>query len=198
MRSERIQISTNERLEVVEITDRVSAAIPPDATGTATVFVEHTTAAVTVNEAESRLLGDFETALGDFVPGDGWAHDQIDDNADAHVRAMLVGPSVTLPVAEGILKLGTWQSVLLVECDGPRGAGHRLRGSLPASAGRPVYGFQHDAFGQAPALAGFLLANLGQTLRRDALILPQRVDHFEYVRQFLDVAALGVLLNFLA
>ena len=75
---------------------------------------------MTVNEAESRLLGDFETALGDFVPDDGWAHDQIDDNADAHVRAMLVGPSVTLPVAEGILKLGTWQSVLLVECDGPR------------------------------------------------------------------------------
>ena len=49
-----------------------------------------------------------------------WQHDQIDDNADAHVRALLVGPEVTVPVDEGSLDMGTWQSVLLVECDGPR------------------------------------------------------------------------------
>ena len=115
-----LTVQTDERLAVVDITDRVASAIPADASGTATVFVRHTTAGVAVNEAESRLLGDFEAALADIVPDEGWAHDEIDDNADAHVRALLVGASETIPVADGSLALGTWQSVLFVECDGPR------------------------------------------------------------------------------
>lgn len=113
-------VATEERLTAVDVTDRVEAALPDDASGTATVFVEHTTAGVAVNEAESRLLSDFERALSDLVPDEGWAHDRIDDNADSHVRALLVGASETVPVEEGALALGTWQSVLLVECDGPR------------------------------------------------------------------------------
>jgi secondary thiamine-phosphate synthase enzyme len=104
----------------VDITDRVTDALPPDASGTATVIVSHTTAGIALNEAESRLLGDFETALEELVPDDGWAHDEIDDNADSHIRALLVGASETVPVEDGSLALGTWQSVLLVECDGPR------------------------------------------------------------------------------
>jgi secondary thiamine-phosphate synthase enzyme len=113
-------VSTDARLSVVDVTDQVVEAVPADADGTVTVFVEHTTAGVTINEAESRLLGDFERALAEIVPADGWAHDEIDDNADAHIRAMLVGPGETIPVEDGSLALGTWQSVLLVECDGPR------------------------------------------------------------------------------
>jgi secondary thiamine-phosphate synthase enzyme len=113
-------VSTDERLSVVDVTDRVREALPADAAGTATVHVDHTTAAVTVNEAEPRLLGDFESALSELVPDEGWDHDELDGNADAHVRAMFVGPSVTVPVADGQPDLGTWQSVLLVECDGPR------------------------------------------------------------------------------
>jgi secondary thiamine-phosphate synthase enzyme len=113
-------VSTDERLSVVDVTDRVREALPADAGGAATVHVDHTTAAVTVNEAEPRLLGDFETALSELVSDEGWDHDALDGNADAHVRAMLVGPSVTVPVAGGQPDLGTWQSVLLVECDGPR------------------------------------------------------------------------------
>jgi secondary thiamine-phosphate synthase enzyme len=113
-------VSTEERLSVVDVTDRVTSALPGDADGVATVHVDHTTAAVTVNEAEPRLLGDFEAALSELVPDEGWDHDALDGNADAHVRAMLVGPSVTVPVSGGQPELGTWQSVLLVECDGPR------------------------------------------------------------------------------
>jgi secondary thiamine-phosphate synthase enzyme len=113
-------VSTDARLSVVDVTDQVVEAVPAEADGTVTVFVEHTTAGVTINEAESRLLGDFERALAEIVPADGWAHDEIDDNADAHIRAMLVGPGETIPVEDGSLALGTWQSVLLVECDGPR------------------------------------------------------------------------------
>lgn len=113
-------VSTDDRLAITDITDRVEQALPTDATGTATVFVEHTTAGIAVNEAEPRLLGDFEDALAQLVPDEGWAHDDIDDNADAHVRSLLVGPGETVPVDDGSLALGTWQSVLLVECDGPR------------------------------------------------------------------------------
>lgn len=115
-----ITVETSQRTDVIDITDRIVAALPDDANGIATIFVRHTTAAITVNEAESRLLGDLASALSDLVPDDGWDHDAIDDNADSHVRAMLVGPSETVPVSNGDLDLGTWQSVLLVECDGPR------------------------------------------------------------------------------
>lgn len=113
-------VDTMERLGVIDVTAQVEAAVEDQATGTVTVFVQHTTAGVTVNEAESRLLADFETALADLVDDDGWRHDEIDDNADSHVRSMLVGPSVSFPVVDGRLQLGTWQSVLFVECDGPR------------------------------------------------------------------------------
>ena len=98
----------------------MAAALPDDASGVCTVFSQHTTMGVVVNEAESRLMGDLADGLDHLVPDDGWRHDQIDDNADSHVRAMLVGESVTVPVDGGDLQLGRWQSILAVECDGPR------------------------------------------------------------------------------
>jgi len=113
-------VETDRQTHAVDVTDRVATALPESASGTATVFVRHTTAGVTVNEAESNLLGDVETFLEEAVDDGGWDHDRLDDNADGHLRAMLVGPSVTVPVEDGSLQLGTWQSVLLVECDGPR------------------------------------------------------------------------------
>ncbi|WP_340099215.1 secondary thiamine-phosphate synthase enzyme YjbQ [Salinibaculum salinum] len=113
-------VSTDDRLTVVNITDRVEEELSADASGTATVFVEHTTAAIVVNEAEQRLLSDFEDALAELVQDEGWAHDDIDDNADSHIRSLLLGPGETIPVEDGQVALGTWQSVLLVECDGPR------------------------------------------------------------------------------
>ena len=114
------EVSTDERVTTVDLTDRVTDAVPTEASGTCTVFVQHTTAGVSVNEAEPRLLSDIERALSEIVPESGWDHDEIDDNADAHLRSMLLGRDVTVPVADGDLVLGTWQSVLLVECDGPR------------------------------------------------------------------------------
>jgi len=105
---------------VVDVTDRVDAAVPEDASGTITVFVDHTTAGVVINEAEPRLRDDVRTFLGGVVSDDGWAHDRLDGNADSHLRALLLGPSETIPIEDGALSLGRWQSVLLVECDGPR------------------------------------------------------------------------------
>lgn len=114
------EIRTDERVTTVDITDEVADALPADVSGTCTVFVRHTTAAVSVNEAEPRLRSDIERAVADLVPESGWSHDELDGNADAHLRSMLLGRDVTLPVVNGDLDLGTWQSVLLVECDGPR------------------------------------------------------------------------------
>ena len=119
----RFTVSTDERLTVVDVTDRVADALDTlDAAGerVCTVFVEHTTAGVVVNEAESRLLGDVETFLGSVVPDEGWDHDRLDGNADSHLRALLLGNSASVPVVDGDLALGRWQSILLVECDGPR------------------------------------------------------------------------------
>jgi secondary thiamine-phosphate synthase enzyme len=111
-------VSTDARLDIVDVTDRVAAAVEGE--GTATVFVDHTTAGVVINEAEPRLLDDVRTFLADLVPDDGWRHDELDGNADSHLRAMLLGPSAAVPVVDGEPELGRWQSVLLVECDGPR------------------------------------------------------------------------------
>jgi secondary thiamine-phosphate synthase enzyme len=116
----RFDVSTDRRTQVVDVTDRVREAVPDGHDGTCTVYVRHTTAGIVVNEAELRLLADVERFVSDLAPDDGWRHDEIDDNADSHLRALLLGPSVTLPVRNGRIDLGTWQSVLLVECDGPR------------------------------------------------------------------------------
>jgi secondary thiamine-phosphate synthase enzyme len=119
----RFTVSTDERLTVVDVTARVVDALDTlDVAGerVCTVFVEHTTAGVVVNEAESRLLDDVETFLGSVVPDEGWDHDQLDGNADSHLRALLLGNSASVPVVDGDLALGRWQSILLVECDGPR------------------------------------------------------------------------------
>jgi secondary thiamine-phosphate synthase enzyme len=120
MGTTRFTVESDAHTDVIDITERVRDVIPEDAEGTCTMFVRHTTAGITVNEAEPRLLGDLGDALGSLIPDTGWDHDELDGNADSHVRAMVVGPSETIPVRDGDLDVGTWQSVLLVDCDGPR------------------------------------------------------------------------------
>lgn len=117
-----IEVTTSKRVDLIDVTAEVADEVPSDLdSGLCHVFVEHTTAGVVVNEAEGRLLSDIEDLLVDLVPQQGgYEHDQIDNNADGHLRALLLGESVTVPVVDGDLALGTWQSVLLVECDGPQ------------------------------------------------------------------------------
>jgi len=116
------QVETTDRLDVVDVTAEVEDRVPADIErGVCTVFVQHTTAGVVVNEAEQRLLGDVESHLRELVPDeDGYAHDALDGNADSHLRTLLLDESVSVPVRDGALALGTWQSVLLIDCDGPR------------------------------------------------------------------------------
>lgn len=114
-------VETDAWLTTVDVTDRIADAVPDDLeSGTVTAFVQHTTAGLLVQETEPRLRDDLESFFRELVPDEGHAHDQLDGNADSHLRAALVGPDVTIPVKDGELALGTWQSVLFVECDGPR------------------------------------------------------------------------------
>lgn len=116
-----IQVETRDRFDIVDVTERVENSIMPVDRGICTVFVQHTTAALIINETESGLRSDIEQALTQLIPDDAtYAHDQIDDNAAAHLRSMLLGASISIPILDGSLALGTWQSILLVECDGPR------------------------------------------------------------------------------
>jgi secondary thiamine-phosphate synthase enzyme len=115
-----IHVDTDGPLDVVEITDQVAADVPDIETGVCTVFVEHTTAAVSINEAEPKLLDDIEQFINSLSAPDGWAHDALDGNADAHLRSSILGRSISIPVRDGDLALGTWQSILVIECDGPR------------------------------------------------------------------------------
>jgi secondary thiamine-phosphate synthase enzyme len=116
------KVSTADRLDIVNITTEVAEAVPSDVTNrVCLVFVPHTTAGVVLNENERRLLTDISRAVDSLVlPDENYEHDAIDDNALAHLQATVLGESVTIPVGEGELDLGNWQSVLFVECDGPR------------------------------------------------------------------------------
>ena len=115
-----VHVSTDAPIDVVDVTDQVREELPDVDRGVCTVFVEHTTAAVSINEAEPRLLDDVEAFVGELSAAEGWHHDTIDDNADAHLRSSLLGRDVSVPIRDGDLALGTWQSILLIECDGPR------------------------------------------------------------------------------
>lgn len=115
-------VRTKSRTELVDITDEVKKVVrESDITeGICCLYVPHTTAAVTVNEsADPSVKADITATFSALVPqGAGYRH--LEGNADAHVKATMVGPSETLMVAGGKLVLGTWQGIFFCEFDGPR------------------------------------------------------------------------------
>ncbi|MBP1908372.1 secondary thiamine-phosphate synthase enzyme YjbQ [Methanolobus bombayensis] len=118
-----MQIKTNKRMELIDITDRVRKELDETGVqkGICVISTKHTTTSIIINENESGLVSDILGLLEKLVPAHaGYAHDRIDNNADSHLKAMLLGSSETLPVIDGGLHLGTWQSIFLVEMDGPR------------------------------------------------------------------------------
>lgn len=118
-----MQIKTNKRMELIDITDRVRKELDETGVqkGICVISTKHTTTSIIINENESGLVSDIIGLLEKLVPAHaGYAHDRIDNNADSHLKAMLIGSSETLPVIDGGLHLGTWQSIFLAEMDGPR------------------------------------------------------------------------------
>jgi secondary thiamine-phosphate synthase enzyme len=118
-----LTLRTERRTQVVDITEQVRDGVDVGAASALLVYVPHTTAGVTINEhADPAVARDLERALERIV-GDGWGWEHVEDgeeNAPSHVRALLAGPQVLVPVSEGRLALGTWQGIFFCEFDGPR------------------------------------------------------------------------------
>ena len=114
-------VQTRRPTEFLSITDLVEEAVGASGVreGACTIFVPHTTAGVTINEnADPDVATDLERALAGMVPAGPYRHRE--GNSPAHLRALLCGASLTVPVSGGRLGLGTWQGIYFCEFDGPR------------------------------------------------------------------------------
>ncbi len=118
----RLSVNTTKHTQMVNITDPVRRAVAESGVrdGICTVFVPHTTAAVTINEnADPDVVRDLTAELGKLVPWeDGYHH--MEGNSAAHLKASMIGFSQQIIVEEGKLVLGTWQGIWFCEYDGPR------------------------------------------------------------------------------
>ena len=117
-----ISLRTNAKDEVVDITGKVQAIVGDSKikSGLACVFVVGSTAAVTTVEHEPGLVADMQEAMDRLYPKDiDYDHHRRwgDGNGHSHVRASFVGPSLTVPILDGRLLLGTWQQIVFMEFD---------------------------------------------------------------------------------
>jgi secondary thiamine-phosphate synthase enzyme len=126
---ENLIIDTDERLELVDLTDRVMEHVRKFhlSEGMITLWSMHTTCCLFINEFQKALLSDIRRFLEEMVARDGYyrhndpEHSDCDRmNADSHLRAMLLGHSITLQISGGEVVLGQWQRILMAELDGPR------------------------------------------------------------------------------
>jgi len=117
-----VSVNTARRVQLIDVTGEVKSAVSDSGveSGLCVVYVPHTTAGVTINEgADPSVARDIEMHLTKLVPErGGFAH--AEGNSDSHIKTLITGPSVTIPVEGGGLVLGTWQSVFFCEYDGPR------------------------------------------------------------------------------
>lgn len=118
-----LKVRSREREELVEFTDLVREKLQEcgAADGVVVLYVQHTTAGLTVNEnADPDVPHDMLLALRKLVPQHGMGFRHGEENSDAHIKATLVGSSVTIPFAKSKLLLGRWQGIFLCEFDGGR------------------------------------------------------------------------------
>ena len=118
-----MDIQTTTQTELIDITDRVRAAVKKSGIidGICVISTRHSTSSIIINENERGLRNDILDMLENLIPENkSYAHNQIDNNAHAHLRAVLLGMSEVVSIEEGHLVLGTWQQIFFVELDGPR------------------------------------------------------------------------------
>jgi len=111
-------ISTSDKRQVIDITYKIAGCL--HGSGVANIFVQHTTAAVTVMDLDPGTDQDFIDFLHSLVPDRQWRHPHDPSHAPDHLLASLIGPSISVPFTEQRLQLGAWQRIVLVEFDGPR------------------------------------------------------------------------------
>lgn len=117
-----ISVSTTARTEIISITSKIAQVVKKSGikNGICVVYIPHTTAGVTINEdADPSVKSDILKELNKVIPfNDNYSH--LEGNAAAHIKASIVGSSVTVIIKEGALMLGTWQGIFFCEFDGPR------------------------------------------------------------------------------
>jgi secondary thiamine-phosphate synthase enzyme len=127
--AESIEVDTSDRVEIVDLTDTVMSFVRRSSIkeGLLSLWSMHTTCTVFINESQVALAEDIKTFLDDLVARGKYyrhndpAHSDCDrQNADSHLRAMVLGHSVTMQISGGELVVGRWQRVLCGEMDGPR------------------------------------------------------------------------------
>lgn len=117
-----IKITTTKRNEMIDITDKIQGIIKKEKiqNGIIVIYVPHTTAGITINEgADPSVQRDIIETLEKLIPENNNYH-HIEGNADAHIKASLLGSSATIIVENNKLVLGTWQHIFFYEGDGPR------------------------------------------------------------------------------
>ena len=118
-----IKVRSHQREELVEFTAEVQQKLTESGAnhGVVTLFVQHTTAGLTVNEnADPDVPRDMLHLLRTLIPQHGMGFRHGEENSDAHIKSTLVGSSVTVPFKDGKLLLGRWQGIFLCEFDGAR------------------------------------------------------------------------------
>lgn len=126
--SKTIEVKTHERSELINLTNELKSFV--EVTGIKDGYVQvssmHTTAGILMNEWQDALLADVKTMIEQIVPRETYyKHNDPEysdcdrKNADSHLRNVVVGHSLSVPIAEGKPVLGVWQSVILAEFDGP-------------------------------------------------------------------------------
>ncbi|MFW9829336.1 MAG: secondary thiamine-phosphate synthase enzyme YjbQ [Candidatus Thorarchaeota archaeon] len=123
---EEIKVKTNEREELLDITNDIIKIIRNSNVqeGVCRVFIPHTTAGITINEnADPSVKKDISNFLGKLIPrgsGLGYTYRHGEGNSDAHIKCSLTGHSVDILIHKKRLILGTWQGIMFAEYDGPR------------------------------------------------------------------------------
>jgi secondary thiamine-phosphate synthase enzyme len=117
-----VQLRSSIENDIIDVTEQISGALKENElqNGIITVFIAGSTAAVTTIEYEPGLRHDFPKMLSRIAPKDiQYQHDETwhDGNGHSHVRASLIGPSLTVPFSNGDLALGTWQQIVVIEMD---------------------------------------------------------------------------------
>jgi len=129
VRGETLVVSSSDRIELVDLTARVMDLVKDAGVreGVVSLWSMHTTCALFINEAQRALHADIKRFLEQVVTRDSdWMHNDPNHsdcdrmNADSHLRAMLLGHSLTLQISGGEIVLGQWQRLLMAELDGPR------------------------------------------------------------------------------
>lgn len=119
----RFKIKTSKKEQLVNITDKVKNIVEKSdvKSGICIVYISHTTAGILVNENYDPSVGkDILNQLKVIAPkSKEYNHDKIDNNADSHIKASILGPSQTFVINKGRLEIGRWQNIVLAEFDGP-------------------------------------------------------------------------------